>query len=308
MNKTKGVICHIEKDENMPVDELGRRADVVLDPAATVNRMNLGRLYEHYVNDLLEQTSMRMKAMLNFNSSMSLEDMYSVDIKLINQALNYLLGLFDILSPKQKEFILGLKDTDKIEYLYSVLSEHITLYMPPNSDVDLPKAITDIENSVYKPHVGKVNYVGNSGIRTTTSNNIRIADLYMMLLDKIADDWSSVSISKLQHFGIIAPQNKSEKFSYPYRNAPVRTMGESEARVMVGYTNLENVAEIVDRSNNPLTMRRMVQNILEADKPTNIYRLIDRTKLEFGTNKPLQMINHVFNTAGFKVSYRKDRR
>ena len=77
---------------------------------------------------------------------------------------------------------------------------------------------------------------------------------------------------------------------------------------MVGYTNLENVAELMDRSNNPLTMRRMVQGILEADKPTDIYRLIDRSKIELGSNKPLQMLNHMFNAAGFKVSYRRDKK
>lgn len=129
-----------------------------------------------------------------------------------------------------------------------------------------------------------------------------------MLLDKIADDWSAVSISKLQHFGIISPQNKNEKFSYPYRCSPVRTQGEAENRVYVGYTDLTNTAELMDRSNNPLTMRNMVWNILHADKPTNINQLIDRTKIEYGSSKPLQIINHVFNTAGFKLSYRRNRK
>jgi hypothetical protein len=179
--------------------------------------------------------------------------------------------------------------------------------MPPNLETNVPQAVLNIENSIYKPHLGKVNYIGNSGIRTTTENNIRVADLYMMLLDKTADDWSSVSVSKLQHFGIISPQNKSEKFRYPYRNSPVRTLGESENRVMVGYTNLENVAELMDRSNNPITMRESVKNILEAEQPSNIYKLIDRTKIQYGSNKPLQMINHLFNTAGFKLSYRRNK-
>ena len=303
----KGVICKIEEDENMPVDELGRRADIILDPGATINRMNLSRLYEQYVNDVLEQCEMKLKQLLSFSTHTTLDDMYNIDINLINQALNYLIGLIEFFNPKQKDFILSLNDADKIEYLYSVLKEHIAIHLPPNTEIDLASTIYNgIEQSIYKPYIGKVTYTGDSGERKTTNNNIRIADLYMMLLDKTADDWSSVSISKLQHFGIISPQNKSEKFRYPYRNSPIRTTGESEGRVMVGYTNPRCAAEIVDRSNNPITMRAMVWNILNATEPTNIANIIDRTQIPYGNNKPIQMINHMFNIAGFKINYRRN--
>lgn len=303
----KGVICSIRPDEDMPVDELGRRADFILDPASTINRMIIGRLYEHYFNDLLEQTEMKLKQIVNFKPNMSLDDFSQVGSSLITNAYNYLIGLLQIINPGQAQFLIDLPDNDKIEYLHNILTSVITICLPPNIETNIPEAIRLIENSVYKPHVGKVSYVGNSGQRTTTENNIRIADMYMMLLDKIADDWSSVSVSKLQHFGIISPQNKSEKFSYPYRNSPVRTLGESENRVMVGYTSLENVAELMDRSNNPVTMRESVKNILEADKPTDINQLIDRNKIQYGSNKPLQMVNHLFNTAGFKLSYKRNK-
>lgn len=304
----KGVICSIEDDDKMPVDKFGRRADIILDPAATISRMNLGRLYEHYINDLLEQTEMKIKHMTGFKPSMSLRDLVKTDVNKINEALNYILGLLELLAPKQKDYIMNLTDSEKVEYLYLIMKEHITIHMPPNTEIDLPEVIMGIEQSIYRPDVGPIVYTGHSGQVTTTVNNIRIADFYMMLLDKIADDWSSVSISKLQHFGIISPQNKSEKYSYPYRNSPVRTVGESEGRVMVGFTPLENTAELMDRSNNPLTMRAMVQNILDAEVPSNIDKLINRNKIPYGSSKPLQMINHIFNTAGFKIVYRKDKK
>lgn len=34
----------------MPVDANGVRAEAIMDGMATVNRMNFGRLYEHYIN------------------------------------------------------------------------------------------------------------------------------------------------------------------------------------------------------------------------------------------------------------------
>ncbi|AOY97675.1 hypothetical protein BKK79_37755 (plasmid) [Cupriavidus sp. USMAA2-4] len=46
----KGVIVEIWPDERMPVDANGVRAEAIMDGMATVNRMNFGRLYEHYIN------------------------------------------------------------------------------------------------------------------------------------------------------------------------------------------------------------------------------------------------------------------
>ena len=135
----------------MPVDIHGRRADIILDPAATINRMNIGRLYEHYVNDVLEHCEMKLKQILGFNSSMSVEDMYYVDQNLINQAISYLTGLITMFNPKQAEFINSLTSKEQAEYLYEVLSEHITLHYPPNIETNLPTVCLAIENTVYKP-------------------------------------------------------------------------------------------------------------------------------------------------------------
>lgn len=303
----KGVFCKIVPDKDMPVDELGRVADVILDPISVPNRTNLGRLYEFYMNDVLEQTEMKLKQMVDFKPGMSLESFSSIDPFALFNALEYLLKLVGILAPKQEEFLRSLSEDEKIEYLYETLNEHITIHMPPDTEVDVPHTVLNIiEQSEYKPYVGKIKYTGADGNPCVTDSDIRIADLYIMLLDKIADDWSSVSVSKLQHHGIISA-NKLVKHDYPYRCSPVRVQGEDENRILAGYTTPENVAELIDRNNNPLTMRAIVHNILDSDKPTNIYRLVDRTRIPYGSNKPLQLINHIFGTCGFRPTYRRDR-
>lgn len=290
----------------MPVDDLGRVADVILDPISVPNRTNLGRLYEFYINDVLEQTEMKLKQMVEFKSNMSFKEFNSIDPLAIYSTLEYLFKLIGILAPKQEEFLRSLSEDDKIEYLYEVLKSNITVHIPPNTDVDLPDTIINvIEQSEYKPYLNKVKYTGADGASCITDCDVRIADLYIMLLDKIADDWSSVSVSKLQHHGIISA-NKLVKHDYPYRCSPVRVQGEDENRILAGYTNSENVAELIDRNNNPLTMRAIVHNILASEKPTNIYRLIDRSRIPYGSNKPLQLINHIFSSCGFKPTYKKD--
>jgi hypothetical protein len=124
-----------------------------------------------------------------------------------------------------------------------------------------------------------------------------------MLLEKIADDWSSVSSGKLQHFGILSPITKAEKFSYPYRNSPVRTIGETEGRIFASYCGREAIAEMMDRSNNPMTQRNVIWNILQSDKPTNIDSVVDRNYVSLGGSKPIQLIKHMFECAGFIPYY-----
>ena len=45
----KGVICKILEPHEMPRDKAGNVADLIMDPGSTVNRTNLGRLYEQYL-------------------------------------------------------------------------------------------------------------------------------------------------------------------------------------------------------------------------------------------------------------------
>jgi DNA-directed RNA polymerase beta subunit len=49
-------LCQIAKPEDMPVDQNGNRADIIMDPNSTVSRMNLGRVYEMYINITTKKT------------------------------------------------------------------------------------------------------------------------------------------------------------------------------------------------------------------------------------------------------------
>ncbi len=156
-----------------------------------------------------------------------------------------------------------------------------------------------------KPTYGPVSYVGNSGRRSTTIANVRIAPMYIMELDKIADEWSSVSTGRLQNFGILSPTIKSEKFSFPFRNTPIRAYGESEARLMC-YSYAYLIAELMDRNNNPLTQRMMYAALLTALRPTDIQVLVDRKQHPYGNAKNLQVVKHPLVTAGINFVYSQE--
>lgn len=301
--KGKGVVCKIEKAENMPVDKDGNRADIVIDPTSTISRINIGRLYEHYINGVSRDIVNRVRTMLGIDKGKcSIDLLYSADTVVLKDVYNYMLSYFEITCTKQYEFYKALGEEDRYEVINNVINDDLYTYLPVNN----PKSNMDIVQELeakFDPTYDKVSYVGNSGKKVVTKSKVRIAPMYIMALDKIADDWSAVSSGRLQHFGILSPIIKSEKFALPFRNSPVRSIGETESRIYVGYCGEEAMAEMMDRSNNPLTQRNMTWNILNADKPTKINNVVDRNLVPLGGSKPIQLVKHMLTASGFTPVY-----
>lgn len=300
----KGVICRIEKRENMPMDSEGNSADVVLGAESVGSRMNLGRLYEHYLSAAARDMTKRIRSMLGINvKAVSLDKVITMDPMVFNAAYSTLMEFYKLISEKQYIFYTAqVSDAERYEHIRDIVNEGIFIFLPIDNQKDTPEIVKDLEKH-FRPTYGPVTYVGDSGNRCTTERNVRIAPLYMMLLDKIADDWSSVSSGKHQHFGVLSPPTKSEKFSYPFRNSPVRTIGETEGRIFAGYCGREAIAEMMDRSNSPMTQRNVVWNIMNADKPGNIEKVVDREYNKLGASRPLQLVRHIEICAGFVAKY-----
>lgn len=291
----------------MPIDEAGNRADIVMDGNSTVNRMNVGRLYEQYINAASRDVAKKIRLDLNIphhdlHTKTKVEAIFHEQRKVFDQAYKYLMGYYHIVSPKMCEWLSNVADEVKIDHMSSIIRTHIYLYMPPENEPELVDIILHLE-AQYAPTYGKVSYIGDSGNKVTTMDNVRIGSVYIILLEKTGDDWSSVSSGKLQHFGIISQLTKNDKYSQPTRMQPVRAIGESEARIFVSYCGQKAMAEIMDRNNTPATHREIVKNILEAPVPTNIDRVIDRKKIPLGGSKPINIINHTLMCSGMKFVF-----
>jgi hypothetical protein len=304
----KGVICQIEEPENMPVDTAGNRADIIMDSGATISRMNLGRLYEQYIGASARDLATEIRNVLGIaqmhesQATIYIEEILEQNPALFNHAVSRLLGFYQIISPKQFEFYSSLNVQDQIQHLAAVIEQGIYLYMPTNNDPELDDTILQLEQYC-PPTYGPVSYVGNSGNKCVTIYPVRIGPVYMLLLDKIGDDYSSCSSARCQYLGIISPITRNEKFTAPYRNSGSRTISETEARLLTGYCGREACAEIMDRNNNPSTHRMVVRSILEAQSSTNIVNCIDRDVVPLGGAKPIQLIKHVEYCMGFKSKY-----
>lgn len=303
----KGVICQVARAEDMPVDQDGNRAEIVMDPNSTISRMNLGRLYEQYINaasrDVHKRVCQMLECKLFEDEELSLLKIQTLPNDQLQQAYQYLLGYYKITSPHMYGWhVEGKIDDTVASYMAQIVNRGVTLYIPPDNPVESEEMVLALEEH-YRPTYGPVTYRGNSGRLVTTKDNVRIGSMYVILLEKIGDDWSAVASGKLQHFGVLSQLTKVDKYSKPARNQAVRGAGEAEVRIFISYIGQYFMAEMMDRNNNPQTHKAMVSNLLKADKPSNIHNLVDRRLHPFGGAKPVQLVNHIIECGGARFVF-----
>jgi hypothetical protein len=291
----------------MPVDAAGNRADMIMDGNSTVNRMNVGRLYEQYINGASRDVAKKIRQDLgikqkDIHAKTKVEQIFYDNNALFTSTYNYLMGYYKIISEKMFGWLNDASEEDKIGHLASIVKDNIYLYMPTDIETEYVDIVKNLEKH-YPQTYGPVSYIGNSGVRVTTKDPVRIGSMYIILLEKTGDDWASVSSGKLQHFGILSQLTKQDKYAQPTRMQPVRAIGESEARIFVSYVGVEGMAEIMDRNNTPRTHKEIVSNILKAKSSTNIDNVIDRKEFPLGGPKPLNIVNHFLLCAGMRFVY-----
>ena len=305
----KGVVCKVAKPEEMPVDKNGKRADLVTDGNSTINRMNIGRLYEHYFNAVSDTIVQEIRLATGIregdkHASDKMLNIYTTNRPVFDQLYAKLMDYYAILSPSMAKWYLSCDETTKVEHLAYCAKKFIYLYLPTDNPVSYSDAQILLEKK-FKPLKDKVTYFYEGKLIESTED-IMIASMYIMLLEKTGDDWSAVASAKLQAFGIIAQISRSDKFTSPIRGQAVRGMAEADTRNAVSYMDAELTAEHYDRNNNPETHEMVVAAILSSDKPTDIERLIDRNKHKFNGAKPIQIVRHIAQCAGWRFKYQPD--
>ena len=307
----KGVCCQIGEDEHMFVDEDGNMADVICDPSGTANRMNPSRSYAHYWAAAARDARKELCRRLNIEPGTKIKNSVGLLNKLSREELKfhleYVLKLQSMVYPKIWEWYeRGDIGYDPVDYLSTVIQEKITILSPNENDKEIIKTVQDIENSEYRPVYGPVSYVGNSGRKVVTKKPIRVAPMYIMVLEKDGSDWNSCAIAKRNHSGVPSQIRKDMKHLKPVRDNAARLFGESEVRVIASYCGGEVITELIDRSNSYASTMSVCDSILTSNQPTNIYRAVDREKVPLGLSSPLEFIRSTIMCAGFRFKYVPD--
>ena len=316
----KGVVAAVWKDEDMPVDKFGNRAEVLELPGSVMNRMNPGRNHEQVFGAAGRDVIKRIRR------SYGLPDMGPVaddDVRrrvasaenhsLSLKNFEYVLGFYRLVCAHK--LVEGLTKPDTIssgrylKHLVAIIHDGEVphgLYLQIRSDsglkIDEVIAELEKEDSPYHPEMSEVTYRNMAGELVTTRTKILIGPKYYLGLEKTATDWSGVSSSKVNHFGVTARLTNADKYSKPGREVGTRALGESEDRNHIASYGAEVIADNMDLNNNPTVHKQVSYTILTHPTPTNIERVVDRELFKLGGHRPLAFAIHQLVCSGKNIS------
>ncbi|MEA3451261.1 MAG: hypothetical protein U9Q83_05090, partial [Bacteroidota bacterium] len=139
-----------------------------------------------------------------------------------------------------------------------------------------------------------------------TKDKLMIAPEYTILLAKTADNYLATASSKTNHFGLPIGSGAKTRHRMPYNNNAVKTISETESRLYISYVSRYGLAELKDRGASLNTHKHIYTGVLNADKPTNVESIVDRSIVPYGGESSLELINNIFNSAGVAIDYVKD--
>lgn len=300
---SKGVIIEVRPDDKMPytIDELGvkRVADVVMDPASVVSRMNVGRIYEQYFTAMTRKTQTMMRLAVNDE-----RDINKLSDQQVDKAFDILMGLLKIIGTEQyNEYLIASKDkAKKREIVNECLNDEVYILYRVSSNKQAWEIILESKNTPYYPQTTPV-YMNTDQGTITFKNKVRIAPVYTILLNKTADNYLAVSTGKVNHFNILVNNGGSTKNITPWNDNAVRAMGETEGRLYTAYGSRKLAAETKDRSGSLETHKHIYKNILNAKIPTNIDQVVNRNEQPYGDDVSIQLAHNIFNASGITIEY-----
>jgi hypothetical protein len=293
----------------MPVDAAGNRADMIMGSDSSIDRMNPGRNFEQFGNAAARDFVCDLKKRYGLPTK-DANRIFAASADVVDSIFGELYGFYSTLSSYMRDHMATYTTDEKREHIYCVFSEGIpgvredglTLYMPQENDIEIVDAIAKIYDN-YPVVYGPVTYKGFSGEKVVTKEPVMIGSLYIIMLEKTGDDWSACDSGLRQQFGVISLLPPNMRHCLPYRGQSVRTIGEAESRTYVSYGGPEITADLLDRSGNVDSHMSICNNILAADKPTNIDKVIDRREYVLGNNRSLQIVKHLAYVGGWRMRF-----
>lgn len=203
----KGVVTLIENDEDMPINEYGERAEIILNPLGVLNRLNPAQLQEVYLNFMADHVVREMKRMDNYDDK---QDLFLSFLKAVNK--------------KEYDFydieLLMMNRTAKEEMIDEIERNGIYIHEPPfygNTDEKMFQKI-------YEEHPEWCTEYKFEGIEKPMT----MGDIYIIRLKHQASNKSSMRSATSLNTKMLPAKSlsKKEKKSL-YSTTPIR-LGEME--------------------------------------------------------------------------------
>lgn len=272
----------------MPTDENGNRFDLIFDGISTFRRTNFGRFIEHHIGAVCLELEKELKQM--------------VEQGLREQAYQRLLHLYHVISPLMYEKSQQILNTPELQmqHLDEVVQEGIQIWLPQNSPQRMDRMMERLIKE-FPVHPTPVTYTDLSGRTFKTVKPILYGSMYILVLEKIGDDWGATSVPKRQHHGMPSKLTDHDKHLLPWRSQAFKIFGESEVRLLLGTLNPSFVSSLLTLSNSPEMSMEFAKAILQARKPTAMTTAVDYRKHAEKPGRSLQYFNHILAMSGVRV-------
>lgn len=263
--------------------------DIIMDPTSLPGRMNPGRIIEtyfmgssrnakeilthHYHEHGLVPT---FEKVVDYLKHLGTEQYYIYNHALVNN---------DLINMEKS--------------LKTIIEKEFYLYYKISSRKKALTIIRSLENSSWFLPKRKIIFAGKE-----TKKQINVNPVYAFLIAKTADSYLSCASPYLNHYGLPVKPPSNIKVLKPWSNTPTKNIGETELRVLATNTqNPEFIAEIADMCTSIDTHNMVYTGLLDADKPTDIERIIDRKKHAYGNGSSLTLFNDILETMGIKTEF-----
>lgn len=279
----KGVVCAIRDDEDMPIDDYGIRAHMCIDPNAVTNRMNLGQLYEQYINRASLFVQERTKQ---------------------HRDLNYILEYINDINPIYAKQLTELLDTPEKQekYIDEVIERGIFLHLPPGLKTineDLPILLHEKYDVEITPVEFNLLLSDGTKRKVRTKDNVCIGSKYIYLLYK-RPQAAAAGMTFVNQFKTPIKPNKSAQLLSQISQTPIR-FGEDEIRILNNAATPEAVRRLMClQANSTEGIHRLTEALLTAPKPTRIDHVDISDQELVSTNTIMAIMHHMMKTCGIE--------
>lgn len=314
----KGVIVDIEEDENMPVDQYGVRADIVVSKEAGSNRNIVGRDHAMVVTNCLQSCTSMLRHMSGIpvtGYQSVLRAVRNLASDVVEAMLNLLHEVYTLINRDQATALLKYRnDTNEMSMLLAdCIHRGVVVGLPLDvvaagnnltSDHAVPVGAMSITEALLSSKFYRVpkpvSYVDPYGKRTMTVHPLQIAPVYYALLDKLGQDPSATYTTYRQARGLVSVTSKHRKHTYPISTSNVKVVGNDEAIVLAAQVGPVAMAKFIRNLASPKYNAIYVEKALSSGK---LHPVDEESAPSVGDIPGLAMVNHVFLAAGIELYY-----
>lgn len=317
----KGVICKINKQHEMPTDRFGNIADVVMSNIAPMNRMSASVPFEQYYHYKADETEREIKRIISelgrtdagyqaaYERALSY---YKIIVRMFHDAI--------VSRPRDRQFIRDHVDdilASGLDMEFDSLNQNIGIDAIREMETAYP---SKYENAVRyagftgteeewnatpqgQLRLGPVTFMNEQGEMETSRSDIMVGSSYFLMLEHVGKSYSASMMPEAQVHGVPAKASKADRHSQPFHLASGRMYGEADVRSEIGQTNPRQVADQIDRVNNPHVQEEIMERLIASETPTNLDSIVDRDKHPIGEGLHLAFLRNHLYCAGAEMAY-----